>query len=209
MDFVRATGWPYFSQRTRVPRVDLCVQLAGRDRGACEHPVLGGRNRSRARRRQPARPDSALVAAGADCPSAWQLVLDKEPLDAAGAVLSGPNLRPGRNPGSDLHERHDRPSQRCGRDPRKHSGEYRPSQLLDALPRRRRAISTRRRFFTFSIFRSCSRRRRSALARSRSRSSAPQSFCETVERERVSHTVLVPTMINLLTQFPDLDEATI
>ena len=31
----------------------------------------------------------------------------------------------------------------------------------------------------------------------------PQSFCETVERERVSHTVLVPTIINLLTQFPD------
>ena len=33
---------------------------------------------------------------------------------------------------------------------------------------------------------------------------SPRSFCETVERERVSHTVLVPTMINLLTQFPDL-----
>ena len=33
---------------------------------------------------------------------------------------------------------------------------------------------------------------------------SPQSFCEAVERERVSHTVLVPTMINLLTQFPDL-----
>ena len=32
---------------------------------------------------------------------------------------------------------------------------------------------------------------------------SPQSFCETVERERVSHTVLVPTMINLLAQFPD------
>ena len=31
----------------------------------------------------------------------------------------------------------------------------------------------------------------------------PQSFCETVARERVSHTVLVPTMINLLTQFPE------
>jgi long-chain acyl-CoA synthetase len=31
----------------------------------------------------------------------------------------------------------------------------------------------------------------------------PQSFCETVERELVSHTVLVPTMINLLTQFQD------
>jgi long-chain acyl-CoA synthetase len=30
----------------------------------------------------------------------------------------------------------------------------------------------------------------------------PQSFCETVERERVTHTVLVPTMINLLIQFP-------
>ena len=29
----------------------------------------------------------------------------------------------------------------------------------------------------------------------------PQTFCEIVERERVSHTVLVPTMINLLTQF--------
>lgn len=33
---------------------------------------------------------------------------------------------------------------------------------------------------------------------------SPQSFCETVERERVSHTVLVPTMINMLTQFPEL-----
>src|SRR6201985_1411147 len=32
----------------------------------------------------------------------------------------------------------------------------------------------------------------------------PQSFCETVERERVTHTVLVPTMINLVLQFPDL-----
>jgi len=30
-----------------------------------------------------------------------------------------------------------------------------------------------------------------------------QAFCETVEREQVTHTVLVPTMINLLTQFPD------
>jgi long-chain acyl-CoA synthetase len=33
---------------------------------------------------------------------------------------------------------------------------------------------------------------------------SPQTFCETVQRERVTHTVLVPTMINLLTQFPDL-----
>jgi long-chain acyl-CoA synthetase len=32
---------------------------------------------------------------------------------------------------------------------------------------------------------------------------SPQVFCETVERERVSHTVLVPTMINLLTQSPE------
>jgi long-chain acyl-CoA synthetase len=32
----------------------------------------------------------------------------------------------------------------------------------------------------------------------------PQSLCETIERERVTHTVLVPTMINLLTQFPDV-----
>ena len=31
----------------------------------------------------------------------------------------------------------------------------------------------------------------------------PKSFCETVERERVTHTILVPTMINLLTQFPE------
>jgi long-chain acyl-CoA synthetase len=30
-----------------------------------------------------------------------------------------------------------------------------------------------------------------------------QTFCEMVARERVTHTVLVPTMINLLTQFPD------
>jgi long-chain acyl-CoA synthetase len=33
---------------------------------------------------------------------------------------------------------------------------------------------------------------------------SPQSFCETVERECVSHTVLVPTMINLLTQYPEI-----
>jgi acyl-CoA synthetase (AMP-forming)/AMP-acid ligase II len=33
---------------------------------------------------------------------------------------------------------------------------------------------------------------------------SPQTFCETVKRERVTHTVLVPTMINLLMQFKDL-----
>src|SRR3984885_379748 len=33
---------------------------------------------------------------------------------------------------------------------------------------------------------------------------SPQTFCETVEHERVSHTVLVPTMINLLTQFSEV-----
>ena len=33
---------------------------------------------------------------------------------------------------------------------------------------------------------------------------SPRSFCETVERERVSHTVMVPTMMNLLTQFPEV-----
>jgi long-chain acyl-CoA synthetase len=33
---------------------------------------------------------------------------------------------------------------------------------------------------------------------------SPAAFCEVVQRERVSHTVLVPTMINLLTQFADL-----
>jgi acyl-CoA synthetase (AMP-forming)/AMP-acid ligase II len=33
---------------------------------------------------------------------------------------------------------------------------------------------------------------------------SPQSFCETVQRERVSQSVLVPTMINLLTQFDNL-----
>jgi long-chain acyl-CoA synthetase len=32
----------------------------------------------------------------------------------------------------------------------------------------------------------------------------PAAFCETVERERVRHTILVPTMINMLTQFPEL-----
>jgi acyl-CoA synthetase (AMP-forming)/AMP-acid ligase II len=32
----------------------------------------------------------------------------------------------------------------------------------------------------------------------------PQIFCDAVQSERVTHTVLVPTMINMLTQFPDL-----
>jgi long-chain acyl-CoA synthetase len=34
---------------------------------------------------------------------------------------------------------------------------------------------------------------------------SPQIFCETVERERVSQSVLVPTMINMLTQFDKLE----
>jgi len=33
---------------------------------------------------------------------------------------------------------------------------------------------------------------------------SPQTFCQTVARERVTHTVLVPTMINMLTQFEEL-----
>lgn len=32
---------------------------------------------------------------------------------------------------------------------------------------------------------------------------SPQDFCEVVQRERVTHTVLVPTMLNLLTQMPE------
>ena len=32
---------------------------------------------------------------------------------------------------------------------------------------------------------------------------SPQIFCELVQRERVTHTVLVPTMLNLLTQMPE------
>jgi long-chain acyl-CoA synthetase len=35
---------------------------------------------------------------------------------------------------------------------------------------------------------------------------SPASFCETVSRERVSRTALVPTMINLLTEFPKLNQ---
>ena len=34
---------------------------------------------------------------------------------------------------------------------------------------------------------------------------SPKDFCETIERERVSHTVLVPTMISLLIEFQDLE----
>ena len=33
---------------------------------------------------------------------------------------------------------------------------------------------------------------------------SPQAFCETVARERVTHTVLVPTMLNLLLQYEEL-----
>jgi len=32
---------------------------------------------------------------------------------------------------------------------------------------------------------------------------SPQGFCELVQRERVTHTVLVPTMLNLLMQMPE------
>ena len=34
---------------------------------------------------------------------------------------------------------------------------------------------------------------------------SPQTFCEAVQREGVTHSVLVPTMINLLVQFEDLN----
>ena len=33
---------------------------------------------------------------------------------------------------------------------------------------------------------------------------SPRGLCETIERECVTHTILVPTMINMLTQFPEL-----
>jgi non-ribosomal peptide synthetase component E (peptide arylation enzyme) len=61
-------------------------------------------------------------------------------------------------------------------------------------------ISARRRFFTLRI------RRKPVACQVTIPKFSPRSFCETVERERVSHTVLVPTMINLLTQFPELKE---
>jgi long-chain acyl-CoA synthetase len=35
---------------------------------------------------------------------------------------------------------------------------------------------------------------------------SPENFCETVQRERVTHTVLVPTMINVLTQSPEVQK---
>src|SRR5437016_3070545 len=35
---------------------------------------------------------------------------------------------------------------------------------------------------------------------------SPESFCDTVQRERVTHTVLVPTMINMLAQSPELQK---
>jgi long-chain acyl-CoA synthetase len=35
---------------------------------------------------------------------------------------------------------------------------------------------------------------------------SPESFCETIQRDRVTHTVLVPTMINMLTQSPELQK---
>ena len=76
----------------------------------------------------------------------WELVLDQEPLDSSKRSPSRGDLRPRSDPGSGLHERHDRPSQRRSRDSRQHSGECRPSQLLDALSRRRRASSRRANF---------------------------------------------------------------
>ena len=99
-------------ERTRVPRAGICLQLAGRDRGSGERPVLGGRNRSRARRRKPARHHSALVAAGADRAASVAAGARRRAAGRSGRVLSGSDLRPGRDPGSHLHERHDRPSQR-------------------------------------------------------------------------------------------------
>ena len=81
--------------------------------------------------------DLALVAAGADCAASMAAGAGQRAAGRCGRVLSGSNLRPGRDPGSHLHERHDRPPQRRCADPRQYSGQYRPSQLLDALPRRR------------------------------------------------------------------------
>jgi len=62
-------------------------------------------------------------------------------------------------------------------------------------------------FFTSRIFHSCLPRRLSVPARSLFQSSSAN-VLRTVQRERVTHTVLVPTMINLLNAVPDLKKST-
>ena len=134
----RPAGSPA-SERTRVSRADLCLRLAGSDRGSGERPVIGGRNRSHPRRRKPARHRPALVAAGTDRAASVAAGARRGAAGRCGRFLSGSNLRSGRDPGSHLHERHNRPPQRrCG-DPRQYPGGYRPHQLLAASSRRRRA----------------------------------------------------------------------
>ena len=113
------------------------------------------------------------------------------------------DLQPRSNFGPGLHERHNRPSQRRGRESCQHPGKYRPPELLDALSRKQRASSCCAEFhiidfpfvFAAPAFGAC----QVAIPKF-----SPQSFCETVERERVSQSVLVPTMINMLTQFDKL-----
>jgi len=57
--------------------------------------------------------------------------------------------------------------------------------------------------FHIADFPPCSRQPAFVRAKSRFQSSPRKGFCELVQRERATHTVLVPTMLNLLTQMPE------
>ena len=135
----------------------------------------------------------------------WELVLDKEPLDAPAASCPDPIYDPDAilaliyTSGTTGHPKGVR------RDPRQHPGEYRPPQLLDALSRRRRAPP---RGADFSHCRLSVHVRGAGVRHlpGHDPEVQPGELLRDGARERVSHTVLVPTMINLLTQFPELEQ---
>ena len=179
--------------------------LAGHHRSSIKHTTLGCGNRSRPCLCESPGPDSAFIIAGSERKPSWQLVLDKEPLDVhtdsypdaiydPEAILgliytSGTTGRP---KGVTLTHA----NILANVDHLNYWMPYRKGGVyLHAAPLFH--ILDFPFMFAAPVFGAC----QVAIPKF-----SPQSFCETVERERISHTALVPTMINLLTQFSALKD---
>ena len=191
----------------RLHRARLCVRLARSHRGSVEHAALGQRNRRHPHRCQPARLDSPFVAAGPD--RASSMATGARP----GAVgrssddsIPDSHLRSGSDSRSHLHQRHDWPTERCRDDACEYSGERLSHQLLASLRGRGGASACGADFSHRGFSVSCSPRRLLAPVRSRFQSSVRKPSARLSNANASRHTVLVPTMINLLTQFPELQK---
>ena len=179
------------------------MRLARRHSGSVKHAALSQRNRRHPRRCKTARLDSPFVAAGPTAQVSWQLVLDQEPLEVRSDSVPDPIY----DPDAILALIYT-----SGTTGQPKGVEMRHSNILENVyhtnfwfPLEEGAVHLHAApifhiadfpfMFAAPAFGAC----QVTIPKFN-----PQTFCETVQSERVTHTVLVPTMINMLTLFPDL-----